>query len=106
MRTRLIWLTASMFVLALPAWAEGPDGKAGFDEHCAKCHGDTGHSDTAVGRAMKVPALADQKWGEDAEEKIQTAFRENPKHKSVAAKVSDADLEAIVGYVKSLASGG
>ena len=34
------------------------DGAAIFKAQCAKCHGDTGNSDTSVGKAMKVPAMA------------------------------------------------
>jgi cytochrome c len=32
------------------------DGATVYKAQCAKCHGDTGKSDTTMGKAMKVPA--------------------------------------------------
>ena len=49
---------AAFLVVAGTTAARAADGAAVYKTNCAKCHGDTGHADTAVGKVMKVPALA------------------------------------------------
>ncbi len=75
------------------------DGAALYKQNCASCHGDNGNSDTAVGKAMKVPHLASV---DPTVETVLTTVRENPKHKSVASKVSDEDLAAIAAHIATL----
>ena len=45
-------------LLFADATALAADGAAIYKAQCAKCHGDTGHSDTTIAKAMNVPALA------------------------------------------------
>ena len=52
----LIGIAALLLVASSAAVAA--DGAAVFKAQCAKCHGDTGNSDTTIGKAMKVPPLA------------------------------------------------
>ena len=86
------------------AWAA--DGAAVFKTQCAKCHGDTGQSDTAAGKAMKVPALAgDAKLGKMSEADIATAIKGSAKHPSGIKGLNADDLNAVAGYVRELASG-
>ena len=47
----LMGLVAVMFVTSA---AQAADGAAIFKEQCAKCHGDTGQSDTTIGKAIKA----------------------------------------------------
>ena len=54
---------------------------------------------------MKAASLVDPKWAaEDSAEAVVSAFRENPKHKAVASKVSDDDLRTIAVHLRKLAS--
>jgi mono/diheme cytochrome c family protein len=89
---------AAIAVASTPAAAQ-PDGKALFEKNCMKCHGADGKADTPAGKKMKVPA-----WdAEDMQAEIVTkTVRGNGKHKTVAKKLSDADLEAIAAYVATL----
>lgn len=92
---------------ALPAF--GADAAANWTEHCAKCHGDTGKGDTKMGRKLSVADLTDPavqaKFTDDAAVK---AMKEGVKDKSdkqtmkPIENLSEADMKALVGYVRSL----
>jgi mono/diheme cytochrome c family protein len=89
------------------AAADAPgDGAKLYDANCVKCHGADGHGDTPMGKAMKAKSLVDPKWtAADSADAVVSAFRANPKHKSVASKVSDDDLRLIAVHVRALAGG-
>lgn len=72
--------------------------------NCAKCHGDTGHADTPVGKALKAPALAgDAKIAAMAQGDLVNSIKTNQKHASFVAKLSPDDLTAAAAHVKQLA---
>ncbi len=82
------------------------DGTKLYEANCVKCHGADGHGTTSMGKAMKAKSLVEPKWAaEDTADAVVAAFRANPKHKSVASKVSDDDLRAISVHIRELASG-
>lgn len=89
-------------ILAVGALAAAPaaaaDGAALYAENCAKCHGEDGKAQTAVGKAMKVPPLH---AGQLPAEKLVEFLRGNGKHKSLAAKLSDEELTAIANALPS-----
>jgi mono/diheme cytochrome c family protein len=79
------------------------DASVLYKEECARCHGDTSHSDTATGKAMKVPELA----GNQKLQKISTAdfaaiVRNHPRH-APRKGLNDSDAGALAAYVKQLA---
>jgi mono/diheme cytochrome c family protein len=97
----LLWLASFA-----PASARADDGAALYEANCVKCHGADGHGDTPMGKAMKAKSLVEPKWAaEDSADAVVSAFRANPKHKSVASKVGDDDLRAIAVYLRKLAGG-
>jgi len=76
-----------------------------FKEKCASCHGETGHADTTLGKAMKVPALAgDTKVAGMSEADLVAAIKANTKHAAMLKKVNDEELSAAAARVKELSA--
>lgn len=94
-------LAASLFIVPV-AWAV--DGAAVYKEKCAKCHGETGASDTATGKSMKVPAIAgDAALAAKSVDEIVAAIKESKKHKQPVKALPEEELKASAGVVKDLA---
>jgi mono/diheme cytochrome c family protein len=89
---RRVTLAALSFALLGAAPALAADGGALYQANCAKCHGDDGNANTAVGKAMKVPPIH---AGTPPPEKVVEYVRTNAKHKSLSDKLSDEELDAI-----------
>jgi mono/diheme cytochrome c family protein len=104
-------LASMLFIGALAvgsAVAESgpPDGAAIFQARCARCHGESGKTDTAGARALKVSPLAnDAKLARLAPPDIVKAITSNAKHQSLGAvaDLDDTELGAVAIYVKELA---
>jgi len=99
---RTITPAAVLLLAATTTWAA--EGAAVYKTNCAKCHGDTGHADTSVAKAMKVPALAgDEKVASMADADVVTRIKTNQKHAAFIKSLSDDDVTAVAAYVKKLA---
>jgi len=100
-------LGSAVVLLAAGVTAAGAaDGATVYGANCAKCHGDTGHADTPLSKALKVPALAgDAKVAAAAPDDLVKLIKENPKHAAFIGKLSADDLSAAAGHVKQLAAG-
>ena len=91
--------------LVTPVYA-AEDGAAVFKAQCAKCHGETGESDTPVSKALKVPMLkGDAKVGGMSVDDIVKSVKANEKHKSFISKLSDEQITAAAGHAKQIAGG-
>ena len=92
--------------LTIPMYASAEDGAAVFKAQCAKCHGETGESDTPAAKTLKVPKLkGDAKVAGLSLEDIVKSVKANEKHKSFAMKLSDDQINAAAGHAKQLAGG-
>ena len=92
-------------VLAFAAAAPAEDGAAVYKAQCAKCHGDTGTSDTSAGQSLKVPPIkGDAKVAGASTDALLKTVTENEKHKSVVKKISADELAAAVAEVKKIAA--
>ena len=99
MTPRTVFLLTALLVLAV-APVHAQEGKALYEESCARCHGSDGQGDTPIGRAMKVPALAEVDFGADPAALVARVLRESPKHASVASKVDAQEIAAIAAYIE------
>jgi len=94
----------TILTVSLAAAAHAEDGAAAYKAQCAKCHGETGESDTPAGKTLKVPPVkGDAKvTGASVDELVKTA-KANEKHKSFITKISDELLTAAAGEMKKIA---
>ena len=81
--------------------AFGADASALWGQHCASCHGKDGSGNTAMGKKLGVKDYTKSQSFSDAEA---TNVIKNGKGKMKAYKdkLSDADVKALVAYVRSL----
>lgn len=99
---RLTAVGAVLLLVGSTAFAA--DGAAIYKAQCAKCHGDTGHADTTIGKAMKVPALAgDANIQKMSDADVVARIKGNAKHPPTIKSLSDDDISAVAAYVKQLA---
>jgi len=81
------------------------DGAAVFEKNCAMCHGASGKSDTAAGKAMKVPMLAgDANVTGASVDDLFAKVKANEKHAAMLKKVGDDDLKSAIEHAKTLAA--
>ena len=84
--------------------ASAGDGAALWGQHCASCHGKDGSGSTMMGKKLE---LKDYR-----EASVQSSFTDaeaakvikdgKGKMKAYGAKLSEADIKALVAYVRSL----
>jgi mono/diheme cytochrome c family protein len=79
------------------------DAPALFKENCAKCHGMDGRAKTFHGRLVGAQNFTDAKWQANVtEEEMSDAIKKGPKAMaSFEQKLSQAEIDALVAYVRS-----
>jgi cytochrome c553 len=102
MKKILIIVVAASFGAAVSAL--GADAASNFKTACAKCHGATGKGDTKMGQKLGIKDMTKASIKDDEAFK---AIKEGVKAggKTVmkpAEGLSDADIKALVDYVKTL----
>jgi cbb3-type cytochrome c oxidase subunit III len=96
--------------LALSALAvRAADGKDLYAKNCAKCHGEDGAGKTKMGAKLGVKDLTDAKvQAELKDDAAAKAIKEGVKDgdvtkmKAFGDTLSDDDIKALVGYVRTL----
>jgi cytochrome c6 len=88
-------------IIASSGAAFGADGAALWAQNCASCHGKDGSGNTAMGKKLGVKDYTKEQGFSDAEA---TNVIKNGKGKMKAykGKLSDADVKALVAYVRGL----
>ena len=104
MRVVAASITPMLLVLGVAMGAAAEDGAAVYKAQCAKCHGETGESDTPAGKTLKVPALkGDAKVAAMSVADLVKTTKANQKHKSFVGKLTDEQLDAAATQVKQIA---
>ena len=88
------------------AAAAEPDGAALFEQHCSPCHGPDGRARTPAARKLAVKDLTESHLA-DAEISRQIALgstdaKGRPRMPAFKPPLTDADVAALVQFVKSL----
>lgn len=85
------------------------DTAANWENHCMSCHGGDGRGETKMGRKLKVRSLADPAvQAQFTDEQAARAIKEGVKDDKGKTQMkpieglSDAEVAALVAYVRSL----
>ena len=107
MKTALALVVSLLLASAMSLRAA--DAKANWDANCVQCHGKDGKADTKMGKTLNAKDLTDAKVQAEfsdakAAESIKNGVKENGKTtmKAFGDKLSDADIKALVAYVRTL----
>lgn len=100
---------AGCLIIASSLSVLGADAAANWGQHCASCHGKDGSGSTTMGKKLGVKDYRDAKVQAafsdgEVESAIKGGVKEGGKEKmkSFKDKLSDADIKALVAYVRSL----
>jgi cytochrome c6 len=77
------------------------DGAALWGQHCASCHGKDGTGNTMMGKKLAVKDYTKEQGFSEAEA-TNVIKNGKGKMKGFKDKLSDADVKALVAYVRSL----
>ena len=88
-------------IIASSGAAFGADAGALWAQNCASCHGKDGSGSTAMGKKLAVKDYTKEQGFSDAE--ATNAIKNGKgKMKAYKGKLSDADVKALVAYVRTL----
>lgn len=96
-------------IIASAGIASAGDASAIWNQNCASCHGKDGSGSTMMGKKLGVKDYRDAKVQAafsdgEAERAIKEGVKTNGKQsmKPFGEKLSDADVKALVAYIRSL----
>ena len=94
-------LVFATIMIASAGISVAADAAANWSQLCASCHGKDGSGNTAMGKKLGVKDYSKEQGFSDAEA---TNIIKNGKGKmkGYKDKLSDADVKALVAYVRSL----
>ena len=91
-------IAAAMFCGSI---AFGADAAANWSQHCASCHGKDGSGSTTMGKKLSVKDYTKNQSFSDADA-AKAIKSGSGKMKAFGDKLSDADIKALVAYVRGL----
>jgi mono/diheme cytochrome c family protein len=87
----------------MPVLAAAPDGAALNKSKCAMCHGPDGSGQTPVGKSMKVRDLRSAEVQKQTDIELTKVISGGKgKMPGFGQKLSNADIQAIISYVRTL----
>jgi cytochrome c6 len=97
---RKIFVLATI-IIASAGISVAADAAANWNQLCASCHGKNGSGNTAMGKKLAVKDYSKNQGFSDAEA-TNVIKNGKGKMKGYKDKLSDADVKALVAYVRSL----
>ena len=100
----------SMVLIVLVAFFAAPllhaeDGAALYKAKCAMCHGPAGQGDTPMGKTLKVKNLSSPEVQSQTDDAlVQTVTNGKGKMPSFRGKLTNDQIKAVVGHLRSFAS--
>lgn len=109
MNKKLITTAISFIAILSTTTLLAADGKALYEQHCAKCHGADGKGNTKMGQKVGAKDYSSPKtWEGVTDAAAVKAVKEGVKDKDgkvvmkPAEGVSDADAKAMIDHMKTL----
>jgi mono/diheme cytochrome c family protein len=106
MRTFVIFVAS--LGITVPLDVDGMNIGVTWAQNCASCHGNDGSGSTAMGKKLRVkdyqdPTVQTAFTDAEAERAIKEGVKTNGKEtmKPFGGKLSDADIKALVKYIRS-----
>jgi mono/diheme cytochrome c family protein len=90
-----------VIIIVSSSVAFGADAAALWAQHCAPCHGKDGSGSSTMGKKLGVKDYTKEQGFSDAEA-ANVIKNGKGKMKGFEEKLSDADVKALVAYVRSL----
>ena len=106
-----IRLTAALLIapfVLVGSTAFAADAAALWNQHCASCHGKDGSGKTTMGKKLGVKDYSTAQGQSFSDAEAEKAIKEGVKDggkdkmKAYKDKLSDADVKALVAYVRGL----
>ena len=95
-------------IIASAGLGFGADAAANWTQHCASCHGKDGSGSTMMGKKLNIKDYGDAKVQSafsdgEAERAIKEGVKTSGKEtmKPFGGKLSDADVKALVSYIRA-----
>jgi mono/diheme cytochrome c family protein len=104
MKTRLLSsLAAVILVVAVPAFAAGPDGAALYKAKCTSCHGANGSGQTPVGKSMKMRDLRSPEVQKQTDIELTKVISGGKgKMPAYGQKLTTAEIQAVIAHIRTL----
>jgi cytochrome c6 len=99
MKRKISFITTAMITSAGISF--GANASATWNANCASCHGKDGSGSTMMGKKLAVKDYSKEQGFSDAEA-TNVIKNGKGKMKGYKDKLSDADVKALVAYVRSL----
>lgn len=103
-RSLIVVVALCVLVVAPAAIAGGgPDGAAIYKSKCAVCHGADGAGQTPMGKTMKLRDLGSPEVQKQSDQELAKWIADGKgKMPAYKTKLSAADIDALVGFIRSL----
>ncbi|PYQ31771.1 MAG: cytochrome C [Acidobacteria bacterium] len=103
-RNTIIRITLLIVTMAVPAFAAGPDGAALYKAKCATCHAADGSGQTTMGKNLKLRDLRSTEVQKQTDKELFTWTADGKgKMPAYKGKLTDAEINALVAYMRELA---
>ncbi len=103
-RKRLATVAAIIAIVAIPVFADSAvDGGALFKSKCAMCHGPDGAGQTPMGKSLKLKDLRSAEVQKMTDKELNALISDGKgKMPAYKAKLSQAEIDALVGFIRSI----
>ncbi|SRR5579875_1010764 len=106
MKKLVLFAIPAALALALTSNASAADGKALYNDHCAKCHGDDGKGQTKIGQKLGVRDYTDPKvqesfTDEQAFKVLKEGLKKDDKTLMRPYDLSDDEIKAVIAYLRT-----